>query len=745
MFFILNQRILKSGCSLIKIIFKMQRLILPLLAFLYSATTFGQNNFKANIKDAETKEPLIGATAILQGSTNGATANQNGFVELKNIPNGKQVILFRFIGYTERIDTLDFPLKQIDTIEILLNSEGEEMDEVVVTSTRSSRTIADIPTRVEAISGEELTEKGNMKPGDIRMMLNESTGIQTQQTSATSYNSSIRIQGLDGKYTQILRDGLPLYSGFSGGLSLLQIVPLDLKQVEVIKGASSTLYGGGAIAGLVNLISKTPKKEKELSFMLNGTSALGLDASSFYSQKFKKIGVTVFASYNKGTPYDPANIGLTAIPKFNRYTLSPRLFVYFNDKTTLNIGLNTTIEDRLGGDIVYIKDDDINTNRFFEKNNTNRVSFQLGLDHRINEKSKLSFKNSISYYDRSIEIPSFKFSGLQVSSFIEASYNHKSEKTEWITGLNLWTDKFNQNPFASSKLVNYTHSTLGAFVQNTLNASEKIVLETGFRGDYQNEYGFFALPRISALFKVNQKLTFRLGGGLGYKTPTVFTEEAERIQFRNVLPIDVSNTKVEQSIGTNFDINYKTPLSDEVFLSINTLFFYTQVNNPLVLFPSSSGSFKFQQPNGFIDTKGLETNVKLTYGDFKLFIGYTLADVNQHYNGNSVQFPLVAKQRLNNVLMYEIEDKLKIGLEAYYFSPQKLSDGATGKQYVLCGFMVEKLWEKFSVYINFENFLDARQTRFDTIYTGTLTNPVFRDIYAPLDGFLINGGIKLKL
>ena len=82
-----------------------------------------------------------------------------------------------------------------------------------------------------------------------------------------------------------------------------------------------------------------------------------------------------------------------------------------------------------------------------------------------------------------------------------------------------------------------------------------------------------------------------------------------------------------------------------------------------------------------------------------------------------------------------VEDKWKVGLEAYYFSPQKLSDGATGKQYVLCGFMVEKLWEKFSVYINFENFLDARQTRFDTIYTGTLTNPVFRDIYAPLDGF----------
>ena len=105
----------------------------------------------------------------------------------------------------------------------------DELDEIIVNSTRSSRTIEDNPTRLEFIAGEELSEKGNMKPGDIRMLLNESTGIQTQQTSATSYNSSIRMQGLDGKYTQLLRDGFPLYSGFSSGLSLIQIAPLDLK------------------------------------------------------------------------------------------------------------------------------------------------------------------------------------------------------------------------------------------------------------------------------------------------------------------------------------------------------------------------------------------------------------------------------------------------------------------------------------------------------------------------------------
>jgi outer membrane receptor for ferrienterochelin and colicins len=723
----------------------MKKLIILLFASFSITTAFSQNVFKAFIKDSETNEPLTGATAYVSGTANGSAADINGLVEIKNIPDGNQVIVFSFVGYKQRSDTIKFPLTTSEIREIFMESEAEEMEEVIISSTRSTRTIENIPTRAELIAGEELEEKGNMKPGDIRMMLNESTGIQTQQTSATSYNSSIRIQGLDGKYTQILKDGIPLYSGFSGGLSLLQIVPLDLKQVEVIKGATSTLYGGGAIAGLVNLISKTPAEKKELSFLFNGTSASGLDASGFYSQRFKKIGATVFASYNLGTPYDPANLGLTAIPKFNRYTINPKLFFYLNDKTTLNIGFNKTVEDRVGGDIKYIEGKGDSIHSYFEKNQTNRFSTQLEFDRKVNDKSKFVFKNSISYYDRAIEIPNFIFSGVQLSSFSEGNYHHKGERMEWIAGANLWTDKFTQNKIDTAKAVDYNYTTLGVFVQNTWSVTEKFILETGFRGDFQNEYGFFALPRISALVKVNQQLTARIGGGLGYKTPTVFTEDAERIQFRNVLPINVSKTRAEKSFGGNFDINYKTPVSDKIFMTINTLVFYTQVKNPLILEPAMTGLYEFQQPEGFIDTKGIETNIKLTFNNYKLFIGYTLADVNQHYNGGTSAFPLVAQHRLNNVLMYEIEDKLKIGLEAYYFSPQKLNDGATGKDYWMCGMMVEKLWDHFSIFLNFENITDTRQTKFDTIFTGTITNPIFRDIYAPVDGFVINGGLKLKL
>jgi iron complex outermembrane receptor protein len=114
-------------------------------------------------------------------------------------------------------------------------------------------------------------------------------------------------------------------------------------------------------------------------------------------------------------------------------------------------------------------------------------------------------------------------------------------------------------------------------------------------------------------------------------------------------------------------------------------------------------------------------------------------------NGVSTAFPLVAKHRLNNVLMYELEEKLKVGLEAYYYSKQKLNDGGTGQSYWICGLMAERLWEHFSLFVNFENMLDTRQTRFGSIYTGSVSNPTFRDIYAPVDGFVVNGGLKIRL
>lgn len=720
-----------------------KRLFILYLFIWIAPSLVAQHTFSARIIDHESRKPLIGVTVYFPELDKGGSTGSDGKVSVRNIPEGTYQISISYVGYETQTLRFTFPLspeEQGQTFE--LHHAHDEMGEIVVNSTRGSRTIEDSPTRVELIAGEELAEKGNMKPGDIRMLLNESTGIQTQQTSATSYNSSIRIQGLDGKYTQLLRDGLPLYSGFSGGLSLMQIAPLDLKQVEVIKGASSTLHGGGAIAGLVNLITKTPGEEPELSFMFNGTSALGLDASTFYSEQFGRFGTTVFSSYNKGTAYDPADNGLTAIPKFDRFTLNPKLFLNL-ENTKINIGVNLVTEERLGGTLAYVEGDR-SSGLYFERNKTDRLSTQLQLERVMSERMALTVKNSSSYYNRSIKIPEYTFAGTQFSTFSELNLSLNREGSEWIGGINLWTDHFDQSRGANGNPLDFTNATIGTFLQNTTSLSNKWTLETGLRMDYQTDYGLFPLPRLSLMFEPTPEITFRLGGGLGYKIPTVFSEDAERRQFQNIQPLNPDELKAEQSAGGNLDMNYRLLLTDKLSLSANVLVFYTRINDPLIL--SNTGSeFTFIQAGGFVDTEGVEVNMKWSYGHLKLFVGYTHANVKQHNDGVTAEFPLVAKHRLNNVLMYEKHGNFWIGLEAYYFSPQKLSDGSTGKAYWITGLMTEKrLNNNFSVFLNFENFLDTRQTSFDTIYTGNLNNPQFRDIYAPVDGFVINGGVKIN-
>lgn len=151
---------------------------------------------------------------------------------------------------------------------------------------------------------------------------------------------------------------------------------------------------------------------------------------------------------------------------------------------------------------------------------------------------------------------------------------------------------------------------MGVFIQHSWTPSSAFAIETGVRGDYVKQYGLELLPHVSIMLKPTFNLTFRLGSGLGYKTPTVFNEESEKIQFQQMLPINENSTQNEKSVDTNFNINYRTQIG-EVALAMNQLFFYTRLNKPLVLTTNGMGEQQFQNENGYMDTKGMETTCVL--------------------------------------------------------------------------------------------------------------------------------------
>lgn len=191
--------------------------------------------------------------------------------------------------------------------------------------------------------------------------------------------------------------------------------------------------------------------------------------------------------------------------------------------------------------------------QFTEENKSERLSYQLSYRHQLDGNKMLSVKNSLTYFEREIIEPEFIFRGKQWSSFNEASYSFGTDKSSWITGLNLYTDRFNEVPFDSLSR-DYNYVTIGAFGQNTFTISEKYVLESGLRFDLDKDYGFFALPRLSLLAKFNSSFSASIGGGLGYKLPTILTEEGENLTYQGILPINSEVQEAEKSIGGNFDV-----------------------------------------------------------------------------------------------------------------------------------------------------------------------------------------------
>jgi len=723
----------------------MRVVFLFILYLMVSPNLFSQNIFKAFVTEKVSNQPLPGVNVVVAGTTIGATTNDDGYVEIKNVPPGSQKIIFSLIGYEKVTLELFFSLPEEKIFEINMKEEAEEFAEISITSTRTSRLIDDEPTRVEAITIEEIEEKSLMDPSNISMHLSESTGIQVQQTSASSVNNTFRIQGLDGRYTQLLRDGFPLYSGFSGSLSINQIPPLDLGRIEIVKGSSSTLYGGGAIAGLINLISKSPHIKRELSFIINGTTAMGLDLSGYLSQKHENIGYTFFASRNTQKAYDNNDDKFSDLPEIERYIFNPKLYFYINDKSTLQAGASFSTETRLGGSIPLINGTSDPVYTYTEKNKSNRFSTQILYELKIDNDKNISVKNSLGYFDRRISVPDYYFSGKQFLSYSEVSYSLKTERHDWIFGLNLLTDDFTDLS-ETEKNRSYTEATVGVFAQNTFNISDNLILESGVRTDYNKDYGWFLLPRLSLLIKWNPELTSRIGGGLGYKIPNIFTEHAEELFFKNILAPNKENLNAERSFGFNLDLNYKTVLFGIFTFSINQLFFYTSINNPLTLTPMAMNNnyYAFISLDGLYNTRGAETNIKFTYGDIKLFIGYTFLDTQVQIGKIEETSPLTPAHRLGLVLMYEEHENLRMGLEAYYTSSQKLRNGKKATDFWIIGFMIEKIFNRFSLFVNFENIFDTRQSKFGNMFTGLPSNPIFEEIYAPTDGRIFNAGVKFR-
>ena len=708
------------------------------IIFLLPLVASAQNIFKAVIKDKDTKENLASATAYIKMLNLGAAADANGILNIRNIANGTYEIVFSSIGYEKKEMEFTFPMAQ-QPVEVLLEKESGELSNIIVTTTRTNSRIEDIPIRVEVIAKDEVNEETNIKPTNISKLLLESSSIQAQQTSSVNGNVSIRLLGLDGKYTQLLKDGFPLYGGFAQGLSILQIPPLDLKQVEIIKGSSSSLYGSDAIAGIINLISKQPREKRELNFLINQTSLGGTDGDVYFSKRWKKFGFTFLSANNFQQAKDVNKDGFSDVPKTKTFHIAPTFYYYINPSTTLRFGVNGTYDNRKGGDMIVLNKKADSLHQYFEEDNSSRFSSQLQFDKQFGENKSLTIKNSVSYFNRSIDETRYTFEGTQKSSYSEAAMNFKFGQQKLVAGINVTSEKFNEDSIKSHLQRNYNYVTTGFFLQDDWKPTEKFSLEAGLRTDYQNQFGFFVLPRLALMYKFSNEFYVRIGSGLGYKLPTIFSTETEEAGINNIERLS-KNIKAEQSTGGNLDFNYRKRLGDESSLTFNQSFFITRINNPLVL-----DTFSFVNKILPILTKGFESDLTFTTDDLQFYVAYSYVDGRRKFNLIQSFVPLTPQNKINMDVIYEKEDNFSVACEGYYVSSMYRDFDTKTKSYFTSGLIVQKHFSHFDLIANCENLFDVRQTRFENIVIPPISDRTFRQIYAPLDGRVFNVALRIKL
>jgi len=720
----------------------LKKIVLIIGITLYSITTVAQNKLNIKVVNTAGYKPLE-AVSISANNKPITSTDKNGIAAIQT-ENGIIQLHFTSVGFdvSDTIITIPF----FDTLTVMLTASQKEMDEVIVlSSTRNNQRIENSPLKVEVLGHEEMDEESAIKPAGIASILGDVSGVQIQQSSAISGNANIRIQGLDGRYTQILKDGMPLYDGFSGGFGILSIPPLDLKQVELIKGSASTLYGGGAIGGLVNIISRNPTTKQQAVVCINQTTLKETNLNTFVSKRYKKAGYTFFGGYNYQKAVDVNKDGFSDVSDLNGLVLHPRLFFYPDDKTTIVAGYTGTFEKRNGGDMQVLDGKTDATHQYYENNHIVRNSFELTAQKFLANQKKLEFKSSLSSFNRRINSNEIDFTGRQLNYYTELSLLVPYKENSLVAGVNFTGDQFKKIS-QNIQLNNFNNNTIGLFVQNTWNIKDNTTIEAGLRNDYQFTYGNFLLPRVALFHRFNKHWATRFGVGFGYKTPNALSPQTTDYAIQKIQSLP-ANIKAEKSIGYNAEVNYKTTWGNGNELFINQAFFLTQLNRPIIATVLPNDDVTFSNQAKPVITKGSDTYIRTVINNWELYAGYTFTIAERKYLVQNQFVPLTPKHRFAFTIVKDFEKPgIRFGIEGSYTGHQYRDDYTKTPGYLFIAAMIEKkLGNHFSVVLNGENILDYRQSKTETLYSGTITNPVFNPLWAPIDGRVINLSVKWHL
>ena len=675
--------------------------------------------------------PVVGAEIVVDGKTH--VTDRRGEVRIDVTPGdiGLTVVKEGFAPVSTRITVTE---GQQQPVAIELEKLPSVHETVTVSATRTNRGLENQPLRVEVLDAEEIDEKLMMTPGDVVMMLNEMGGMRVQATSPSLGAASVRIQGMRGRYTRFLSDGLPLF-GEQVSLGLMQIPPLDLGRVEVIKGVASSLYGAGAMSGVVNLVSRRPAEKPERQLLVNRSSRGATDLGVWYSTPLTEHwGVTLLASVNGQQRIDVDDDGWADLPKYARAVVRPRLFWDNHEGRTFFATAGGTWEDRTGGSMPgavlapggagYVEALDTrrsDAGAAFQTLTASGVMWSVR-GSWTTQRQRHQYGETTERDDRD-------------NGFAELTARRAIGRHTLVGGVAIERDRF--QPVDLPRFA-HTFTVPGVFVQDDLDVGRWLAISASARVDRHSEFGAFLSPRVSGLIR-RGPWSSRLSYGTGFFAPTPITEETEATGLSRLTVI--APLKPERGKSASFDLTRASgPLSTTLTL------FHSTVRDPVEV--ERTGRFILENLPAPTTNMGVEAVVVWKPEDFSLVANYAYVRSRESTDEGRVDVPLTPRHSVGLDAAWEWEGRGRLGVEWFYTGTQRLDANpyrAESRPYSVFGIMATRRVGRALVFVNGENLTDVRQTRWEPLLRPArgLDGRWTVDAWAPLDGRNVNAGVRL--
>ncbi len=601
--------------------------ILIILFFIHSIDSYSHHKTikgRVLIKNGS-DNPVIGASVRLANTVFGTYTNREGYFTIKRVPDGKYTIVISAIGMKTIQDTIELIHEYGD--ELIINYEMEETSiqasNIVVTATKSEKIYEDTPVKVSTIDKRQI-EICNTH--NIREALQYLPGIRTEINCQNCGFSQVRINGMEGKYSQILIDGKPIFSSLNGVYGLDQIPTNLIDRIEVIKGGGSSLYGGNAIAGVINILTKDPGFN---SFSINLTNTflnsfaqertLNLNGSIISDNQ--ELGLSIFGNIQKRDEYDANGDGFSEIGRLKLNTFGIKQFWKIDKNNKLTFEFHSIFHFIRGGNNLDLKPHQADICETAEHQTyLGQLVYDLFNPNSTRAKAYISLQNTRreSYYGANQDPNAYgSTDNLTLSSGIQYSFLYELLGTHIIIAgyeFNL-DDMVDKAPAYNRNIMQLINSN-GIFFQDDWNITNNLSFLLGFRVDKHNLIKKIIFnPRTSLMWRPDESITLRTTYSVGYRAPQAFDEDLHITQVggEGILITLSEDLKPEysNSISLSADytlIQYKIPLSFSIDL------FYTELTNSFILIDKGSnndGSRIFERSNGTgADIKGITIEVQ---------------------------------------------------------------------------------------------------------------------------------------